>query len=71
LQSLAASPSTDDVLRALALDALATIGGQAGRSRIEALCEPAQPLGTRILAVASLAKLDVDAAADRATALVA
>jgi putative heme-binding domain-containing protein len=71
LRSLAASPSTDDVLRALALDALATIGGQAGRSRIEALCEPAQPLGTRILAVASLAKLDVDAAADRAAAIVA
>ena len=66
LQALAASPSVDDVLRADALDALATIGGKAGRSRIEALAGRDQPAGTRLPAVAALAKLDVEAAAARA-----
>ena len=63
LKALAVSPSTDDALRGEALDALAAIGGRAGRSQIEASAGPALPPGTRILAVASLAKLDVDAAA--------
>jgi putative heme-binding domain-containing protein len=71
LRSLAAEPSTDDSLRAPAFDALATIGGQVGRSRIEALCGPALPLGIRIPAVSSLAKLDVDAAAERAAEILA
>jgi putative heme-binding domain-containing protein len=71
LRSLAASLSTEDTLRALSLDALATIGGQIGRSRIEALCGPELPLGIRIPSVASLAKLDVDAAAERAAEILA
>jgi putative heme-binding domain-containing protein len=71
LKSLAASSSTDDVLRALALDALASIGGELGRARIEALCEPAIPLRTRILAVTALARIDVDAAALRAAEILA
>jgi putative heme-binding domain-containing protein len=66
LTAVAGAPSTQEALRAEALDALAAIGGRAGRSQIEALAGPAQPMGTRILAVASLAKLDVHAAAERA-----
>ncbi len=71
LKALAVSPSADESLRGAALEALAAIGGRVGRSQIEALTAPAQPLGTRILAVASLAKLDVDAAAARAAEILA
>ena len=71
LRALAVSPTADDALRAEALEALAAIGGRAGRSQIEALTGPAQPAGTRILAVAALAKLDVDAAAARAAEILA
>jgi putative heme-binding domain-containing protein len=66
LGELAATPSTDDRLRAEALDALARIGGRAGRSRIEALAAPGAPIGTQLLAIAALTKLDVVAAAERA-----
>ena len=71
LRRLAVSPSVDDVLRAEALDALAAIGGQVGRSRIEVLAGRDQPMGTRILAVAALAKLDLEAAAVRAAEILA
>jgi len=71
LRRVAVSPSADAGLRALALDALAAIGGRGGRAQIEALAEPAQPAGTRLLAVASLAQLDVGAAAARAAAILA
>jgi putative heme-binding domain-containing protein len=71
LRSLAASLATDDTLRPLALDSLAAIGGQLGRSKIEALCGPELPLRVRIPAVASLAKLDVDVAAERAAEILA
>jgi putative heme-binding domain-containing protein len=71
LKALAVSPAADESLRGEALDALAAIGGKMGRSQIEALTAPAQPPGTRILAVASLAKLDVDAAAARAAEILA
>ena len=64
-------PRLDESLRGEALDALAAIGGRVGRSQIEALTAPAQPVGTRILAVASLTKLDVDAAAARAAEILA
>ena len=58
-------------MRASAIEALATIGGQAGRSRIEELDRRrAQPAGVRVLAVAALARLDVDAAAARAAELI-
>ena len=71
LKELAVSPAADDALRGEALDALAAIGGPAGRSQIEALTAPAVPPGTRIQAVASLAKLDVAAAAARAAEILA
>ena len=65
------SPSVDTPLRALALDALATIGGKAGRSRIEALTRLDQPMGTRLQAVAALARLDQEAAAKTAAEILA
>ena len=71
IKSLATSASADDALRGEALDALAAIGGRAGRSQIEALTAPAVPAATRIRAVASLARLDVDAAAARAAEILA
>jgi putative heme-binding domain-containing protein len=71
IKELAVSPTADDALRGEALDALAAIGGRAGRSQIEALTAPTIPVGTRIQAVASLAKLDVDAAAARAAEILA
>jgi putative heme-binding domain-containing protein len=66
LKALAVSPSVQEAIRGEALDALAAIGGQVGRSQIEALTAPAHSRATRIQAVASLARLDVDAAAARA-----
>jgi putative heme-binding domain-containing protein len=71
LKALAVSPSADESLRGEALDALAAIGGRVGHSQIEALTAPAQPIGTRVSAVVSLAKLDVDAAAARAAEILA
>jgi putative heme-binding domain-containing protein len=71
LKALAVSPSADESLRGEVLDALAAIGGRVGRSQIEGLTAPAQPSGTRIQAIASLAKLDVDAAAARAAEILA
>ena len=70
IRALAVSPTADDVLRGEALEALASIGGRAGRSQIEALTAPAIPPATRIMAVASLARLDVDAAAARAAEII-
>ena len=71
LQALASSPSVDDVLRAEALDALAAIGRRVGRIRIERLAGRDQPMATRLLAVAALAKLDLEAAAVRAAEILA
>jgi putative heme-binding domain-containing protein len=71
LAEIAAAPSSDDGVRALALDALATIGGRAGRSRIDALAGPGQPMNIQLPAVAALAKLDVQAAAARAALILA
>jgi putative heme-binding domain-containing protein len=71
LQAIAASAPLNDVLRAEALDALATIGGKVGRSRIDVLAGRDQPIGTRLLAVAALAMLDLEAAAGQATEILA
>jgi putative heme-binding domain-containing protein len=71
LAALAVSPAAEDGLRSEAIESLAAIGGRMGRSRIEALTGPAQAAGTRILALASLARLDVDAAAARAAEILA
>jgi len=69
--AVSSSPSVDDVLRAEALGALAAIGGQVGRSRIEALTGRDQPMGIRLPAVAALARLDVEVAAVRAAEILA
>jgi putative heme-binding domain-containing protein len=71
LEALAVAPASEETLRSEALEAIASIGGGAARARIEALTGPAQPTAIRILAVASLAKLDVDAAAERAALILA
>ena len=68
-RGIAHSPAADDALRGEALDALAAIGGRAGRAQIEALAGRGPAAAIRVLAVASLAKLDVDAAAARAAGI--
>jgi putative heme-binding domain-containing protein len=70
LREVAQSPDADPTLRAAALDALASIGGAAGRAGIEALAAPDRPRDVRALAVAALANLDVDAAAERAASVI-
>ena len=71
LGAIAVAPTADETLRSEALAALASIGGTAGRSRIEALISANLPADTCMLAVAALARLDVDAAAERAAAILA
>jgi len=66
LRSIAAAPEVTGALRAAALDALAAIGGKAGRASIEALAGADKPVAVRAQAVAALARLDVGAAAARA-----
>jgi putative heme-binding domain-containing protein len=65
LRKIAQSPALDEPVRSLAFEALAALGGQIGRAQIESLAGGDQPAGTRILAIAALAHLDVNAAAGR------
>jgi putative heme-binding domain-containing protein len=69
LRSLASEPGTNDTLRASCLDALATIGGPEAREAISALTSASQPANIRVLAIASLARLDIDQATDEAAQL--
>ena len=69
LRAIAESADANESLRAASLDALASIGGQASRASIEALTKDDKPLAVRVLATAALARLDLDAAADRAVAI--
>jgi putative heme-binding domain-containing protein len=71
LKAIAASTKVDDGVRGLAFDALGEIGGQSGRSRIEALAAAQEPAGTRMLAVAAFARFDVDKAAALAVEILA
>jgi putative heme-binding domain-containing protein len=70
LAAIARSASAADELRLAAIDALAQIGGQAGKSRIEGLAAPALPARVRLLAVAALVRLDASAAARAAAELI-
>jgi putative heme-binding domain-containing protein len=70
LLTMVRSATTEEGLRASAIEALTAIGGRVGRSRIEELAGPSSPAGVRVLAVAALARLDVDAAAARAAELI-
>jgi len=69
LRTIAQSPVAEDEIRSLALEALAGIGGRVGRSQVEALAGPDQPVVIRLPAVSALVKLDVDGAAGRAAVL--
>ncbi len=71
LRDIAESTEASRALRAAALDALATLGGEAGRASIEALTAADKPWEVRALAVASLAKSDVDAAVAKAVPVLA
>jgi putative heme-binding domain-containing protein len=66
LGDIARSEGADETLRALAFDALATIGGKAGSTPIEALAVETVPEGTQLLAITALAKLDLPSATARA-----
>ncbi len=70
LRSMALAATTDQDLRTSTIEALTAIGGRVGRTRIEELGGPSSPTKVRVLAVAALARLDVDAAAARAVELI-
>jgi putative heme-binding domain-containing protein len=71
LAEVARSATVDEALRALALDALATIGGKAGLAPIEAIAGGNSPEAQRLQAIAALAKLDPKGAAARAAEVLA
>jgi putative heme-binding domain-containing protein len=71
LREIAEATDASRALRAAALDALATLGGEAGRASIEALTAADKPWEVRALAVASLARTDVDAAVAKAAPVLA
>ena len=66
LREIAGSKQADGPTRAVAFDALASIGGQSARGAIDALASPGRAPGVRALAVAALARFDVDSAAEKA-----
>jgi putative heme-binding domain-containing protein len=68
LAEVAGSQSADVPTRAAAFEALASIGGPIARASIDALAEPDRPPSVRALAVAALARLDMDLAAGKAAA---
>jgi putative heme-binding domain-containing protein len=71
LAEVARSAAVNEAVRALALDALATIGGKAGRAPIEAMAGGEGPEGGRLQAIAALTKLDLKGAAARAAEVLA
>jgi putative heme-binding domain-containing protein len=70
LREIAGSPTVERPARESAVDALATIGGKAGRSAIDDLAGPGSPTPIRLSAVAALTRLDPAAAAIRAAELI-
>ncbi len=70
LRQIARSPKVDGGTRESAIDALAAIGGKAGRAAIEDLAGPGQAVAIRMSAVAALTRLDLAAAAARAAELI-
>lgn len=69
LRAVAEADATDDKTRAASLDAFATVGGDQAKAAIAALAKGAKSVNTRALAVAALAKLDPDAAAEQAAGI--
>ncbi len=70
LREIAGSPKAEARVRDSAIDALATIGGKAGRTAIDDLAGPGSTIAIRLTAVAALTRLDVEAAATRAAELI-
>lgn len=68
---LAASRDVDATLSIAAIEALAELGGGAGRSRLLRLAEPGRGRDLTMRAVAGLARIDAEAAAERARSLIA
>jgi putative heme-binding domain-containing protein len=66
LRGIAGSKQTDPPTRAAAFEALASIGGSKAREAIDALASPDRSPSVRALAVASLARLDLALAAEKA-----
>jgi putative heme-binding domain-containing protein len=66
LCEIAGAKSADRPARASAFESLAAIGGVKARAAIDALASPDRPPTVRALAVAALARLDVDLAAEKA-----
>ena len=65
LREIAGSKQADGPTRSAAFDALASIGGKSARDGIDALASDRTP-GVRALAVAALARFDVESAAEKA-----
>jgi putative heme-binding domain-containing protein len=70
LREIARSAMAGERVRIEAIDALADIGGQPGRSAIEDLAGPGLPSSIRLSAVAAMTRIDTDAAATRAAELI-
>ena len=66
LAAIASSEKASESQRSAALEAIAAIGGRAGRDIIESLTQPNQSSTVRALAVSALTKLDIDEAAVKA-----
>ncbi|MEO6807961.1 MAG: hypothetical protein ABI353_02485 [Isosphaeraceae bacterium] len=69
LRAIALSRDAAETVRAAAIDALAEIGGKAGRASIDELTKAGRPLEVRALAVAALARLDPGSAISAALAV--
>ncbi|CAN5824133.1 hypothetical protein BH23PLA1_BH23PLA1_31380 [soil metagenome] len=69
LKEIAVAPKARANLRQATLDSLAAIGGDESRAIIEGLTTNENPQDVRYRAVSALARLDLDAATDRALAV--
>ncbi|MGI8982290.1 MAG: HEAT repeat domain-containing protein [Pirellulaceae bacterium] len=69
LRTLAASDKTDKSLRAAAIDGLANIGDVASTKALLEIAHRDPSIPVRMIAVAGLARLDLDAAANQAAAV--
>jgi putative heme-binding domain-containing protein len=71
LKELALAEKTAPAARRAAIDALASIGGDAGRGALEELASAGHPYAVRARAIAGLAQSDAAAAAKKAAAMLA
>jgi putative heme-binding domain-containing protein len=71
MAALAADRNTPDRLRRAAVEGLGSVGGDESRRVFAALARPEEPARIRILATASLVRIDADAAAKAAAEVLA